>query len=429
MSKRLQRKETFNLDVANAKRTPEGFLVVPMTATRTGVLTYFRDGQTFKELRLPEEVFSPDSMKSLALKPITDGHPYAEPEGRVDIKNVRRLQVGMVGENITSSDNRFLKATAIITDSEAIKKAEAGKQQVSCGYDKEIEFASGYWDGKEINQDGRGEKFDAIQRNIKYNHVALVNRGRAGEEVRLHLDEDFNLIEEDEIMQVKITVDGKEVEVSADAAEIIKALQTRAADEVTKRKAAEAKITQDTEGKLKLATDEVEALKAENAKLKGSLDAKEAQLTDLQDPVKFNAKVQARSQLIASAKGLMGLDSEDKEKKAALDGLSDLEVMKAALKHITPDLNLDGKGEDYIKGRFDTAADAITADQAGTKKAGATKLGKHLHQTRETQRSEDAAETAQQVAQLAQSKAWKYSVDELRAGKHIADAKKELGVE
>jgi len=429
MSRRLKRIETFSLDVTNARRTPEGFLVVPMDATRTGVLTYLRDGKLFNELRLPGEVFNQDSMDSLALKPIVDGHPYEEPDGRVHAGNARRLQVGMTGENIKPVENRFLRTTAVITDDEAIKKVEEGKRQVSCGYEKEIELTSGYWDGKEINQDGRGEHFDAIQRNIRYNHVALVNRGRAGDQVRLHLDEDYNLIEEDpDIMLVKITVDGKEIEVSADAAELIKVLQKKALDEATKRREAESKITQDAEGKLKIALDENAALKAENATLKGSMDQKDAQIKDVTDPAKFNKKVQDRTHLLTMAKALMGTDSEDEAAK--LDGLTDLDVMKTTLKHLDSKLDLDGKDENYIRGRFDTAADAANADADDKPGAGKTAgVGAALHQARESRKTMDDAETAQAISTRAAAIAWKFSLDEIRQGKHFAEAKRQLGIE
>lgn len=423
MAQRLHRRETFTLDVSTAKRTPEGFLRVPMNATRTGVLLYYRGGKPFRELRLPEDVFNQDSMNSLALKPIVDGHPYDEPDGRVHAGNAKRLQVGMTGENVRQVDNHFLSTTAVITDEGAIKEVEAGKQQVSCGYEKEIELTSGFWDGKEINQDGRGEHFDAIQRNIRYNHVALVDRGRAGDDVRLNLDENYNLIEEDQFM--KITVDGKELEVSADVATAIQGLQKTAADEATKRREAEAKVTQDAEGKLKLALDENKALKAENDKLKGSLDQKDAQIKDLTDPVKFNEKVQARTQLLSSAKAIMGLDSEEEAMK--LDGMSDLDVMKTALKHLDPKLVMDGKDENYIRGRFDTAADAVNQDQ-GTKKPGSKTpgLGAALHASREKGSAADEAEKAQQVATLAASIAYKFTLDEIRQGKHVEAAKRQI---
>lgn len=432
MAERLkQRREFFSLDATNAKRTPEGFLVVPMNATRTGVLTYFVDGKPWKELRPPEEVFKPESMDSLALKPITDGHPTVQddPDRLVHTRNAKRLQIGMTGENVKAVDGKFLRATAVITDEDAIKKVLAGKAQVSCGYTKDLDESPGYWDGKEINQEGRGEWFDAIQRNIGYNHVATVDRGRCGSEVRLNLDGDHNLIEEDEDMTVKLTVDGKEIEVSADAAEIIKALQKQAQDEATKRKAAEAKITQDAEGKLKTALDEIEALKVENSKLKGSLDAKDAQVKELQDPVKFNARVQERSHLLTTAKVLMGIDSDEKDKKAGLDAMTDLDVKKAALKHISPDLNLDGKDESYIGARFDAAAEA-TAPKGEKTPAGANGgVGSVLHQTREGRKTMDDAGTAQAVSMLATSLAWKFTLDEQREGKHIAAAKEALGVE
>jgi hypothetical protein len=56
--------------------TPEGFLRIPAAVTRVGVFNYKQpDGSVIRELRLPEEVFNPDSLSSLKSIPITNDHP------------------------------------------------------------------------------------------------------------------------------------------------------------------------------------------------------------------------------------------------------------------------------------------------------------------------------------------------------------------
>lgn len=56
------------------------------------------------------------------------------------------------------------------------KKIEDGKEELSLGYVCKYELKKGVWNGK---------PYDAIQRNIRGNHVALVDEGRMGHDVRL----------------------------------------------------------------------------------------------------------------------------------------------------------------------------------------------------------------------------------------------------
>ncbi|MCX7015414.1 MAG: alpha/beta hydrolase fold domain-containing protein, partial [Candidatus Sumerlaeota bacterium] len=58
------------------------------------------------------------------------------------------------------------------------KAIEAGKTALSCGYTCDLEHTPGNW---------MGIKYDAIQRNIRYNHMAVVKAGRAGDAAKLHM--------------------------------------------------------------------------------------------------------------------------------------------------------------------------------------------------------------------------------------------------
>ena len=86
--------------------------------TRTGILTYRRpDGQVVRELRLPDEVFHEDSIKSMAGTPVTDLHPPT----LVDSKNARKHTVGFVSERVRQ-DGPFVQAEITIQDQEVIDK-------------------------------------------------------------------------------------------------------------------------------------------------------------------------------------------------------------------------------------------------------------------------------------------------------------------
>lgn len=175
----MQRRFDFAKVRSKPVRTPQGFLRVDANLTRVGVLVYKRaDGTEIRELRLPEEVFKADSLLTLANAPITDLHPA---EGMVTPENIRELSRGVVTEQI-KADGDFVTAPVIVQDSGMIAMVESGKRrEVSCGYLCQVEMTPGEW---------RGEKYDRIQRNIVYNHLAFgpVGWARAGSEVALRMD-------------------------------------------------------------------------------------------------------------------------------------------------------------------------------------------------------------------------------------------------
>lgn len=166
-------------ELNNTKLDQNGYLQATAHATKTGVFVYHhQDGTTTRELRHPDDVFKPDSIVSLKNRPVTDGHPF---QGKVTADNTKGLAVGMAIDD-PKQDGKFLNTKIQITDSTVIGKItrdENPLRELSCGYDVDV-----------VKEDGvfLGDQYDHRQTNIKYNHIALVNRGRAGPEARLHLD-------------------------------------------------------------------------------------------------------------------------------------------------------------------------------------------------------------------------------------------------
>ncbi len=167
-----------------------GTLVVTGALTRTGVFSYkHTDGSITRELRLPEDVYAPESVASFIQLPITDDHPSV---GRVSPDNARRLSVGNTGDTILR-DGKFMMSELFIRDAAAIAKVigedQTPKRELSCGYTAEVVKEEGEYEG---------ERYDHRQTNIRGNHIALVRTGRAGPEVRLHMDAaDAELVEDD----------------------------------------------------------------------------------------------------------------------------------------------------------------------------------------------------------------------------------------
>ena len=168
--------------VGKVERTDQGYLRCDAKITKTGVFAYRQPGGTVRrELRLPEEVFDDSALRSFGLSPLTNGHPPV----MLNARNTARYQVGSVVE--PKQDGDHVSAYVQITDSDAIEAAEAGRRQLSCGYTCNLERRSGVTHGIEGVPDGL--HFDAIQRDIRGNHVAMVDAARAGSTVQLRLDQ------------------------------------------------------------------------------------------------------------------------------------------------------------------------------------------------------------------------------------------------
>ena len=156
------------------RREPEGYLFcLNVPIARSGTQEYARDeiGQDGDELvkiyRPEEEVFSTETMSSFEGMPVTNDHPDTE-EG-VNIKNVQDLSKGHC-QNVrrgTGNDKDLLIADLVIQDERTINDIMDGKREISCGYTYEL-----------CEEDGK-----YYQRQIRGNHIAIVDRGRAGHRV------------------------------------------------------------------------------------------------------------------------------------------------------------------------------------------------------------------------------------------------------
>lgn len=171
-------------DLVPAHKTDEGFLFIDGRATRAGVFLYRdNDGNIRRELRPPDEVGAPESLATLARKPITLLHP----EEFVDAQNAQEFSAGVTDPEVeweTQHADGFVRVRGTVQRADAVKAIEDGVQELSAGYTAELELESGVW----TDSAGVEHRYDAIQRNIRYNHLAIVLRGRAGRDVRLRLD-------------------------------------------------------------------------------------------------------------------------------------------------------------------------------------------------------------------------------------------------
>lgn len=153
----------------------DGTVKVEAVVTRSGVFEYRNpDGSTRREYRPKQEVFNQDSMKSFGLMAVTLRH-----HGLITADNRKEFGIGTVLEGIRQDGNAVI-ATLHIYDSEAINLLKAGMNQTSCGYEQDLIKTPGVTDD--------GERYDAMQTNIRGNHVAIVEVARAGDDARVRMD-------------------------------------------------------------------------------------------------------------------------------------------------------------------------------------------------------------------------------------------------
>jgi len=153
--------------------TEEGYLIDHPIVTTCGIFEYLHeDGSIRRELRLPEEVFKAKSLATYKGKPIIITHDA----GAINKDNVDDEQIGTIlSEGYQDGEN--VRAEIIIHNTDAMKECKL--RELSLGYNLRLEDKSGEWNG---------EHYDAIQRDIEINHLALVDEARAGEAARLNVD-------------------------------------------------------------------------------------------------------------------------------------------------------------------------------------------------------------------------------------------------
>ena len=359
------------------ERTNEGFLRGRAIVTSIGVFTYKRkDGTIQRELRLPEEVFSPSTLNSMKLKPVTLNHPTE----LVTIDNADKLQVGSLGDNpswTTEWEHRNWEEVTdgincaidmVITKKDAIDAVLNGKQSLSMGYTCDLEQAQpgATWCGVE---------YDFIQRNIQYNHCAIVDSARAGDNAKIELRADSeDAVLEDivtktdggETMLKKINLDGIEYEAEES---VIKALMSEKAradkaekekeDACGEKKTMDKKVA-DMEKKVTEFEKRISELEAERDSAKDKAENLEKDLekakADSADPKHLDEAVKAKIELLHNA---------EKAKVEVKEDMSDMDIKKAIIASTFPKANFDGKDDVYIQARYDATVEMLCEKNDG----------------------------------------------------------------
>lgn len=334
--------------------TPQGGLCVEAAVARTGVLEYSDGTRTWREYRPEEEVFAADSLATLRGATVTNEHP----EKLVTPDTFTAVSRGHA-DGAVRKDGNLVVTDLMVQDAELCRLVLAGeRREVSCGYTCEVEHVPGVTP--------EGERYDAIQRRIRHNHVALLapGEGRSGPEVSLRmdgaavhvrridaakgqsmkrtikirgveyrLDGDDKAIDEKKIADAQDAIDGVEKKCDADGAELaavkdalMKALQTVAGLEAKMAAASAATPAPVTEDMVP---------------------------EDVQDAI-----IAKRGTLRADAAKVLGAEVK-------LDGLKADEIRKRVVAKALPNVKLDGLSADTLRGMYEAVvAGAATRNDA-----------------------------------------------------------------
>lgn len=202
-------------------RMDNGVLTAKVNLTKAGVYPYLHsNGKIVYEAKLPEEIFSKATIDSANGSVITDNHPDINHDsGLVTPENYSKLVKGNVYN--VKQDGNFLSGLEKVFDSDLQKRILNGEQvQVSIGFEQVTDWTKGKFDGKD---------YDCVQRNIRINHIAHVQKGRAGEDCRTILDsnKDYAIMQEATMTNKKLTlrVDNKDYSIDSEVMNYIESLK------------------------------------------------------------------------------------------------------------------------------------------------------------------------------------------------------------
>lgn len=321
------------VSVKGTQLTSEGYLQADAYAVRTGI-QYYRASEVglvgdhlVAVYRPPEEVFAKDSVASFARVPVTMDHP-------AELVTADTWDAVAIGETDSEilRDGERLRIPMTIRSADAIRAVQDGKRELSAGYVCDLDWTAG------TTKDG--EHYDAVQRGIRANHIAIVAKGRAGSEFRIGDSAGtwgatpITVADKEVKMSLrKVMVDGLEVETTEAGATAIKKLETALSD---------------------AAAAHDEALAAKDAELA----EKDAEIEELKAKVlsdaDLDARVQARADLVCKAKALV--------KDFDAVGKSDADIRRAVVVAKRGAAMAD-KSEAYIDAAFDLLLEAAEAGQ------------------------------------------------------------------
>lgn len=334
-------KITDSATIGGTRITPEGYLEANVRVSRTGIQVYRGEElgkpehETLRVYRGDEAVFDRQGLETFAHIPLTVNHPTE----LVTADNWKTHAVGTTGGEVLR-DGDFLKIGIRITDADTVAAVHRGTRELSVGYEAQFDWTPGVTPS--------GEEYDGRQVAIRANHLAIVDRARAGSLARIGDSWGAAPVNTKEVnMTMKSLVLGDAAVQVADAdAGKVEAYKAQVAKDAANAKAeADAKLS-----------DKDKELAKKDAELN---ELKKKQVSDAD----LDARVQARAKLVGDARAIV--------KDYDSTGKSDAAIRRDVVTQSGRFPVSDSTSESYIDAAFDllSAGAATTPVSDGVRTA------------------------------------------------------------
>lgn len=298
-------------DAAKVRIIDGGYLCANPRIARTGIQLYGGDEvgrpdmEKVRVYRPEDSVFAKAAVNTYTHLPVTLDHPGV----MVNATNWKDYAIGHTGEDVLR-DGGTVRVPMMVRDAAAIKLIKDGVKQLSVGYTCDLEWKDG------VTSDG--EHYDAIQKNIRANHLAVVPTARGGSALAIGDDRTTSQGDSEMTTLQKYTIDGVSIEMTDVAHQVVHRALTSVQtmfDEFKKKKEKEEEEADDSIKKKDAALAAADAvIKTKDAEI-AALNTKlaEAEVT----PEKLDALSVDRNNAIDKAKAILGDSYSATGKKAA----------------------------------------------------------------------------------------------------------------
>jgi hypothetical protein len=388
MAKTIEVLQYDMLMAPNIKLSPErdkdfGFLKVDITAAVPGVMEYkTKEGRIIKQLLPPETLFDQKSYQTLEDKPLTEEHPKKANGSLLTSKDTTKHQKGHVKQGIRQIGDELVCPVQINDENLINRVLNKEKFEASPGYICVLEEApsGSMWNG---------QPYDYIQKQRRYNHLAIVQNARGGPRVRVNIDGeeeecgtigymdsvDLTILKQKGVLsmdKLSINLDGVSVEMEKTSAQLVQQLFDKK-DEAMRKAAEDMKEMQ----------EKYEDMSKKYDVFKGTADQYKSDMEDMKKKMS-DMEEKHKKDMVSVKKDAMS-DSAIEERLSILElgkrhienfdskGKSNIEIKREILSAKRPCKEGEtsvfaNASEGYIDGAFtvlkDSLADSIIADTA-----------------------------------------------------------------
>lgn len=281
----------------------------------------------YKVYRPQEELASTETINSFKLMPFVDEHEMLGKDGTpAETKGIQ----GVIGEQVYF-EYPYLRSNIKILSNSALNQIDGGKIELSPGYRCIYDFTPG-----EFN----GERYDAIQRHIRANHLALVDEGRTGADVAV---QDHSVITIDTKELIRMNEEEKKDKPTTDEGaftpEQLEALKAIIKEAITSTKPA-TDDEPDDKDKPSTDSDPDEEKKAEEAVEKAEIATEEAESGEPEAVEKAEVAIETAVEAIEEAKEHLdqattdGLNRRLKRLNRSMTAMDEMASLKRKIKRL-----------------------------------------------------------------------------------------------